>query len=147
LTTITTSLLVFIIVFAAALLGMLLRKVLPQHHFSAETKESVKVAMGLVATMSALILGLLIAAASDKYDKESEGVTAMAAKIIYLDRMLANYGPEAKDARDLFRTMVERVARQMWPESSAAEAQLDPSATRAETVFVAIHKLSPQNDL
>ena len=96
-------LLVFACLFGAALLGSLLRSVLPEHHLSAETKDSVKLTMGLVATMSALILGLLIAAAKDKYDKESAGVTQMAAKVIFLDRELAMYGPETKDTRELYR--------------------------------------------
>ena len=86
---------------------MLLRKMLPEHHLSGDTKDTVKVAMGLVATMVALVLGLLIAAATAKYDKESAGVTQMAAKVIYLDRMLANYGPEANDVREQLR---ERLA-------------------------------------
>ena len=61
-TTVTTSLLVFASLFCATLIGMLLRKALPEHHLSSDTKDTVKVAMGLVATMAALVLGLLIAA-------------------------------------------------------------------------------------
>src|SRR3954468_7411496 len=91
--TITTALLVLICLVVSTLVGMLLRKILPEQHLSGETKDTVKVAMGLVATMVALVLGLLIASAKDKYDKESAGVMQMAGKVIYLDRMLANYGP------------------------------------------------------
>jgi hypothetical protein len=145
--TVTLSLLVFIFVFGAALLGMLLRRVLPEHHLSSDTQDSVKLAMGLVATMAALVLGLLIAAAKDKYDKEAAGVTQMAAKIIVLDRMLANYGPDAKEVRDLLKEMVERVADHMWPNKTLTESQLDPSASRAEVVYAAIAGLSPRNDL
>src|SRR6185503_5998663 len=101
---------VFACVFGAALLGMLLRYVLPEHHFSSDTKDTVKLAMGLVATMAALILGLLVASAKSTYDAESSGVTQMAAKIIFLDRVLANYGDETKEARELFRRTVQRMA-------------------------------------
>jgi hypothetical protein len=141
------SLLVFACVFAAALLGILLRAVLPEHHLSDDTKDSVKLAMGLVATMAALILGLLVASAKDSYDKESNGVTEMAAKIVFLDRMLANYGPETKDTRELFRRTVENMVHRMWPENSSERAQLDPTASRGEAMYAAIQKLSPQNDL
>jgi hypothetical protein len=126
---------------------MLLRKGLPHHHLSTETKDSVKLAMGLVATMAALVLGLLIAAAKDKYDKEATGVTQMAAKVIFLDRMLANYGPETKDLRDLLKQSVERVADHMWPGSKSKETQLDPNASRADSVFVALQALSPKNEM
>jgi hypothetical protein len=145
--TISTSVLVFVCLFGATLVGMLLRRSLPDHHLSSDTKDTVKVAMGLVATMAALVLGLLIASAKDKYDKEAAGVTQMAAKVIFLDRMLANYGPETTDVRALVRKMVERVRGQMWPGESSGEAQLDPSAARAETVIAAVQNLAPKSDL
>src|SRR4029077_3350742 len=106
-----------------------------------------QLAMGLVATMAALILGLLVASAKDSYDKESSGVTQMAAKIIFLDRILANYGPETKEARELFRHSVERMVSRMWPEKASEHAQLDPSASRAEAMYAEIQKLTPQNEL
>ncbi|HEX4415726.1 MAG TPA: hypothetical protein VH107_18995, partial [Lacipirellulaceae bacterium] len=124
-----------------------LRSALPEHHLSSDTKDSVKVAMGLVATMVALVLGLLIAAAKDKYDRESAGVTQLAAKVIYFDRMLANYGPEASDVREQLRKMVEMVRSRMWPDRSQSAAQLDPTASRTESVFVALQNLAPKNDL
>jgi hypothetical protein len=126
---------------------MMLRKALPEHHLGSDTKDTVKLAMGLVATMAALVLGLLIASAKDKYDKESAGVTEMAAKTIYLDRMLANYGPEAAGVRELLRKMVEHVKSRMWPDNALGDAQLDPTASRAEPIYVAIQNLSPKNDL
>ena len=116
--TVITSAVIFACLFGAALVGMLLRKALPEHHLSSDTKDTVKLSMGLVATMAALVLGLLVASAKDKYDKESSGITEMAAKVIYLDRMLANYGPEAADARELMRKMVERVKSRIWPDSA-----------------------------
>ncbi len=145
--TITISLLVLVCVFGASLLGMLLRCCLPDHHLSSDTKDSVKLAMGLVATMAALVLGLLIAAAKDKYDREATGVTQMAAKVIFLDRVLAIYGPESKEVRDLLKQSVARVADHMWPGSASKETQLDPSASRAESVYTAIQGLTPKNDM
>lgn len=146
-TTVTMTVLVFVCLFGAALIGMLLRKTLPEHHLSSDTKDTVKVAMGLVATMAALVLGLLIASAKDKYDKESAGVTAMAAKVIYLDRMLANYGMESQEARELLRGMVKRVSNQMWPEKASGKAQLDPATSHAESVLAAVQNLSSKNEL
>ena len=120
---------------------------LPEHHRTSETKDAVKLAMGLVATMAALILGLLVASAKDSYDKESSGVTEMAAKTIFLDRVLANYGTEASDARALFRRTVEVIHQRMWPGKTSERPQLDPSASRGEDVYTAIQNLSPKNDL
>jgi hypothetical protein len=143
----TISLIVLACVFGSALFGLLLRRILPDHHLSKDTNDAVKLAMGLVATMAALVLGLLIASAKDKYDKEAAGVTQMAAKVIYLDRLLANYGPESAEVRELLKQSVTRVADHMWPNSASKETQLDPSASRAETLYVAIQELAPKNDL
>jgi ABC-type amino acid transport system permease subunit len=145
--TTTTLLIVFLCVFGAALIGMLLRQTLPEHHLSSDTKDTVKVAMGFVATMAALILGLLVASAKDSYDKQASGVTDMAAKIIYLDRLLANYGPETKDVRALYRHVVEGITERMWPDDNSGDSQLDPRATRAEELFAAIESLKATNDL
>jgi len=140
------GLLVFVCIFGASLLGMLLRPALSQHHMSADTKDSVKLAMGLVATMAALLLGLLVAAAKSAYDTEKSEEVQMAAKIVFLDRMLANYGPESADTRVLLRRLVETAVSRMWPEESSSHAQLEPGSG-VEQMQKAIQKLSPKNDL
>jgi len=144
---VTTSLIVFACVFGAALFGMLMRRLLPENHLGSETKDTVKVAMGFVATMAALILGLLVAAASESYDKQASGVTEMTAKIMYLDRILANYGSETKEVRALYRRFVEKVKNLMWPDYNSGESQLDPGASHTEEFLVAIQSLTPKNDL
>src|SRR3954468_6310003 len=145
-TTVTTSLIVFACVFGAAIFGMRLRRALPDHHLGTETKDTVKLAMGFVATMAALVLGLLVASAKDSYDKQASGVTNMAAKVIYIDRLLANFGPEAKEVRDALRNAVEQVTNQIWP-SKSPDSQLDPSKTHAEQLIVAIQSLKAETEV
>ena len=91
---------VFACIFGGTLLGMVLRAVLPEHHLSAESRDVVKLGMGLIGTMTALVLGLLIASAKGSFDTQRNGLAQMSANMILLDRVLAHYGPEAKDARD-----------------------------------------------
>lgn len=145
--TASTSIFVFACVFGATLIGMLLRRILPEHHLSSDTKDTVKLAMGFVATMAALVLGLLVASAKDSYDKQSAGVTEMAAKILYLDRLLANFGPETKEVRKRYRQFVEQVTKRMWPDNNSTDSNLDPNASRTEELFTAIQSLEPKNDL
>lgn len=142
-----TSLIVLGCVFGAALAGLLLRRLLPAHHFSSETQDTVQRAMGFIATMAALILGLLVAAAKDSYDRQSSGVTQMAAKIVFLDRLLANYGPEMQEVRALYRREVDRAAQRMWPDDGGGDAQLDPRAANAEDLFTAIEAQKPTTEL
>ena len=102
------SWIVFGCVFGGAMLGMFLRTVVPAHHLSAESKDVVKLGMGLIATMSALVLALLIASAKSSHDTQNGEVIQMSADFIQLDRVLAHYGPETKNARELLRLTVAR---------------------------------------
>jgi hypothetical protein len=93
------SFIVLAAVFGGALAGMLLRRSLPQEHLSPDTKETVKLGMALVSTMSALVLGLLVSSAKTFYDTQSAELNQMSADIVALDRLLAHYGPETKESR------------------------------------------------
>src|SRR5450631_2397104 len=110
---IAIGLIVLVCVFGGALLGMFLRTVLPEHHLNEASKDVVKLVTGLIATLAALVLGLLIASAKNSFDTVNEGFRQSAAKVILLDRALAQYGPETKDVRELLRgsftTRVEQI--------------------------------------
>jgi hypothetical protein len=102
------ALIVFACVAGGALIGSLLGAVLPPQHLTNDAKDSVKVGMGLIGTMTAILLGLLIASAKSFFDTQNTELTEMSAKVILLDRILAHYGPETKEARDLLRSSVSR---------------------------------------
>lgn len=138
----------FACLFGAGLLGVRVRAALPEDHQSTDTKDAVKVGMGLVATMAALVLGLLVASTKGAYDTQKSEVTEMAAKIVFLDRVLANYGSESAESRDLLRRSVGSAIDHMWPDKKSSQgAQLDPSVSSGEAFFNSIQKLSPQNDV
>ena len=138
----------FACLFGAGLLGVRVRAALPEDHLSAETKDAVKVGMGLVATMAALVLGLLVASTKGSYDAQKNEVTQMAAKTVFLDRVLANYGSESAESRDLLRRSVGSAIDHMWPDKKSSQpAQLDPSVSSGEAFFNSIQQLSPQNDV
>ena len=144
---ITISFIVFACVFGGALLGILLRAVLPQNHLSAESKDIVKLGMGLVATMAALVLGLLVASAKGSYDAQIAELTQGSTNILLLDRLLAQYGPETKEARALLRGAVVRVLDRTWPRAGASASGLPPPASAsAETLYGKIQGLSPKDD-
>jgi hypothetical protein len=139
------SSIVFACVFGGALLGTMLCTVLPEHHLSAESKDLVKLGMGLMATMAALVLGLLIASAKSSYDAQTGGLTHLSANTVFLDRVMSHYGPQTKDARDLLRRTMMRTLHRVWPESSSSPVQLEPTA-ESEGFYDKILELSPQND-
>jgi hypothetical protein len=144
---IVTSWIIFACVFGGALLGMLLRKLLPEHHLDAESKSVVNLGMALVGTMSALVLGLLIASAKSSYDAQRSEFIQMSANVIQLDRILARYGPETKEARGVLRRAAPSQA-QDWADDTSRSAKLDSSATRAAgaSFYEKIQELTPRND-
>lgn len=140
------SLIVFACVFGGAVCGILLRRVLPQDHLSADSKQVVTMSMGLVATMAALVLGLLVSSAKSYYDAQSAELTQMSAKVILLDRLLAHYGQETKEVRDLLRGTVASSIDRIWPqERTQASRQVEPS-TGPEALIGKIQALSPRDD-
>ena len=100
---IAVALLVLTCTFGGALLGMFLRTVLPEHHLDDASKDVVKLVSGLMATLAALVLGLLVASSKNSFDTVNEGFRESAAKIILLDRALAQYGPETQGIREVLK--------------------------------------------
>jgi len=142
-----TALIVFGCLIGAVLLGRILRRLLPESHLSTESKDAVKLAMGLVATMSALVLGLLVSSAKGAYDTERSEVIQMAAKVTFRGRVLAAYGPEAAGVRAQLRETMEEGIRQMWPGEMRRPARLAPNTQAANAAYGAIQALSPHNDM
>jgi hypothetical protein len=139
---IATSSIAFACVFGGAVIGMLVRRPLPQHHLSGDSKETVKVGMGLVATMSALVLGLLVSSSKTFYDTQSAELTQMSADVVLLDRLLAHYGPEASEARDVLRATVIGSFNRIWPHEGTRS---EVPASR-EDLLDEIQALSPKDD-
>ena len=123
-----TSIMILLSLVATVLVGRNARRHLPENHLSTESRDAVKLAMGLVSTMTALLLGLLVGSAKGTYDTQRTEVIQMAAQIAFLDRVLTAYGPDAADARTQFRDVVIDQAHAMWPETQGARAQLAPKA-------------------
>src|SRR5207245_4397632 len=112
----------FSCIFGGALLGMWLRSVLPEHHLDAETKDLVKLGVGLIGTMAALLLGLLVASTKTSYDTRRSELTQMAANTILLDRALAHYGPASGEIRRTLKIVVSGMIDQLWPKNGAGGA-------------------------
>jgi hypothetical protein len=94
---ISPCVLVLLIVSAAA--GAGLRAVLPEHHPSKDSREIDNLCIGVVATMAALVLGLLIASAKDAFDRKVRETQLVATNVVLLDQALRQYGDEAAAAR------------------------------------------------
>jgi hypothetical protein len=109
------SLIAFACVLIGWMLGMLVGSWLPTEHMTSDSKDSLRLGMGLVATTVALVLGLLVASAKSFYDTQNNEVTQLAANVVLLDRVLAHYGPEASGSRTSLRASAERWSEVLQP--------------------------------
>ena len=147
-----SSTVIAILILAGSCGGLLLtvffRHRLPPHHEEEETRDLLKIATGMLATLVALILGLLVSSAKGTFDTATSELTQSGAQIITLDRTLANYGPEAQPVRVLLQRNLATTIERIWPGRQAHAApplNVDPSGMNE--VAEAIRKLAPQSDM
>ena len=139
------SCVIFLLVLGGIFIGTALRRALSEHHLSKETQDVVRLGAGLIATIAALVLGLLIASAKESFDTRSTQVKQLTANVIQLDNLLAQYGPEATPLRKLFRGAINPVVDRLWREKAAAGPFA--ATSEGEKLYLAIHALTPQNDI
>ena len=132
----TIGVVVFACVFGAGLVGLFVHSRLPKEFLESDSKEFVRLAMGLVGTTVALVLGLLIASSKDFYATQNTEVTQLAADVVFLDKTLNQYGPETKEMRDLLRRSVVRMLDVTWKRDNADRTSV---ATFAESEAL-LHK-------
>ena len=141
------ALIVFGCLLGAVLVGRTLRSFLPQAHLSSESKDAMKLAIGLVATMSALVLGLLVSSAKGAYDTERSEVILMASKVTFLGRVLNAYGPEAAGVHALLRNSMGEAIQKMWPGQMRRPTDRNPDVQAGNLAYAALQQLSPQSEM
>ena len=140
------AILVLVFVFGGALAGIAVR--VPAHHHDADTRDVVKLVMGLIATIAALVLSLLIASAHSSYETQRGEVQQLGVQIVQLDELFAHYGPEADDARAQLRRMVAAELARLWPDpGGAGAATAAPQVyVPAEDLFGTVSRLTPKTE-
>jgi hypothetical protein len=140
--------LVFAFTFGGAIVGIFLHVRLPEHHRNDNSKEVIKLVMGLIATVSALVLGLLISTAKSSYDAQQAEVQQLGIHLFQLDRILMRFGPDATEARELLRRIVATDIARSWPAQSGVTATLEPIQAQkaAEELFERVASLPAKTD-
>lgn len=143
----TLSCLIFALIIGGILFGAMLRRALPKHHLDKNSQDVVRLGTGLLATIAALVLGLMIAAAKNSFDTQNGQIKQITADVILLDKLLAEYGPAASPIRHQMRDAIGPLVSRMWHEKEDTTVAPFASIAEAEQVFLQIQALSPQNDL
>jgi Protein of unknown function (DUF4239) len=142
------SVVVFAIILGGALLGVVVRPLLSEEHLQPDSRDVVKMTTGLIGTLTALVLGLLIASAKSSFDQKTNQVRQLTATVILLDDLLVQYGPEAMPVRNLLRQSIQPMANRIWHEEETQtggpvrfKSSVESTAFENE-----LERLSPTND-
>src|SRR5499427_7112459 len=120
-TSLTIGIITAACICGGAVVGYLLQGMLPKHHLSKDAQDTVKLAVGVIATSTALVLGLLVSSPKAQFDAMGSRLVQFGANLIVLDNTLAEYGPEAKPAREQLRRGVETTLQRLWPGSGRVD--------------------------
>jgi hypothetical protein len=142
---------VFVCTLGAALLAMWLRAVLPQQYLDTESRGTVQLGIGLIATMTALVLGLVTASAKSSYDSVAVAVKETSINVLELDRVLARYGSEAGEVRKGLKHVVGAALDRIWPQGPGKTDRLDlpgsGAASQGEELADAVRRPQPRADV
>jgi hypothetical protein len=142
---ITGGVIVFVCVFGGALLGMVLHKVLPEAHLQSNSTDVVKLATGLVVTMTGLVLGMLVSSGLTFYNLQKTELMQVCAKAILVDRVLGEYGPETQNARIELRGAIVVTMHHIWPDDKSQQADLKPLKNFSK-MYQEVEALTPKDD-
>jgi hypothetical protein len=147
--TLIIGLIVFAAILAGAVAGAKVQAHLPKHHLTDETKNLVNVSTAVLATVSALVLGLLISNANTSFTRLGGQVTALSAEILRLDHILRRYGGDAEPARNMLLQYAEHKSADLFP-ASAADVRLSNPSTyellqRVEDLLLSLKPANPRD--
>ena len=145
---IVIGMLVFVCTFGGALAGMKLGTVLPEHHRSDASRDTINIGTALIATMTALVLGLVTASAKNSFDAVDRTIRETAVNILTLDRDLARYGSETAPLRANLKLAVAGRIESTWPEGGTSHTKIDPleASSLVEQLASHIRGLVPKTD-
>jgi len=140
------SLIAFALVFAGALLGMYIRNALPEGHLREDVKDIVRLSTGLIGTIAALVLGLLIASAKSSYDARNTQIKQITSNIILVDALLEQYGPDARNLRVILRGGVGPMADRVWNERENDRSAPFAATSQGLEFVKKVQELEPNNE-
>ena len=142
----TTSLIICVLLIGGALSGVLLRRLLPDRHLDAHSKDIVRLGCGLIATITGLVLGLLINSAKNSFDAQRDDIRELTAKVEMLDFLLDEYGPQARPAREALRKAIPDMIDRIWDEGTTKEGKPFAATAVGHASYRAITSLSPTTE-
>jgi hypothetical protein len=123
---IAVSSIAFLSIFASGLVGMAVRRAISEDRLGSGEKEVARLVTGLMTTMTAIVLGMLVSSAKASYDAQTNEVAELSSQVVTIDRMLSKYGAETAEMRAQFRLLVQASVNRIWPAQAPVHVELKP---------------------
>ena len=138
---------VFIATFLAALAGFRLQKSVPTSFTDDATEGNVKVVLGMLSMLTAVVLGFVTSDSKQSFDKAAGIVSDNAARLVSMDQSLAAFGPAALPIRKQIKQSTEDWIERIKSPLGDADADLGAveRGRQYEAVVTAIAELKPEN--
>ena len=136
----------FVLIFGSALIGMFIRSKVPDSHLAGDSKDVIRLATALIATMAAVVLALLFASTRASFEQTAGTVTRLTTDIIELDHVLEEYGPETIPLRKALRESIVPMIDSIWRDGMA-KSQADKPYLRQESFLYGVRGLVPHNHI
>jgi len=144
---ITISLIIFAIVFASSLFGMFYRRHLTEHHLSQDSKDFVlSLGLDLATVIAAFVLALVVTGAQSTFNERRGELMEVSSKIMLLNQILVDYGPETNEARSVLRQSLLNTLNEFWPEENSSTTVGEAHLDNTPTLYHEIVDLKPRND-
>jgi hypothetical protein len=137
---------IFALIVLGTLAGAFLRRTLPRQHLSNDARDVVRLGAGLIATMGAVVLGLMIASSKTSFDTQNGQVKQITADVILLDNLLAAYGPDAQFIRVELRETIGPWIQRIWQEKRETSRGPYAIEASAEKVYLEVQALAPKTE-
>jgi hypothetical protein len=124
------AILVFVLLCVSTAVGSFVNARIPERHRSRESIELVQLAIGLMVTFAAIVLGLLTSSVKTGFETAYQARGTYAGEIAQLDRCLRDYGPETQATRALLRGYVAAVIVSTWPNEPAPTGVVYPDTSK-----------------
>ena len=144
---ISISLIIFAIIFFASLFGMFYRGHLTEHHLSQESRDFVlALGLDLATVIAAFVLALVVAASQSNFNERRSELMDVSSKILLLNQILYDYGPETKEARAVLRNTVVNTLGEFWHDEYNSPVEQESDLTKTQRLYDKIVTLNPRND-
>jgi hypothetical protein len=111
--------------FSVGLLGLYLKRLVPERHMSAGSRDMIGAVIGLLSLLLALVLGTLVGSACAFFASQKADIESLCARSLELDLAFRQFGPETQPLRQALRDSMQEALDAIRGDSAAYERHFE----------------------